>query len=189
MLSCFSLLLLLAAVLRAISREGLEGVNTKGRAAQIILIVVHVLVIAYLGYPSADPDLVGVFSGSKVVVLSAGLVVVYGVATLVSLWLVNVLYSFTYKLVARADIDIKRVKLQGRTMVIVILYCHAIALLINRFTPLSFGSASFVFALVVITVASLRDHQIHGAKRLLSGIPLYVYPIPDMLLVRGGVSA
>jgi len=136
-----------------------------------------------MGYLSADEGLVASFEGPKTWLLVIGLMCFYALPTMVSLWLITLLFTVTYKLASPVPINPRAVRSQGRILLVALFFCHATAFYVLHFTSTMWGATSFVVGLAVVTIAVARDRVLQGAKRFIAPIPLYTYAVADLALV------
>jgi hypothetical protein len=122
------------------------------------------------------------FAGKRWILLIA-LAAFYLVPTLLTLWLVRLLYRFTYKLSARGQPDVILVRQQSLIVLVVTFASHATALYLEHFLDATAGVALFLIPIAMVVWLSVKDRELVGMRKALAALPLYLYVVADVILL------
>lgn len=146
-----------------------------------LLLAMYVAVATWIGFLSADPDLVDAFSGSARAILVVLLALMYAVIATVTVWLVSFLTRIVRKLTAPAAEDADRFAPVARGWVILALLARIPALLGRQFWGADVGVVLLLFPLVHALVWIAR--QPGRGSKWLAVAPLAAYLAVDAFVL------
>ncbi|MDR1449410.1 MAG: hypothetical protein LBI84_04295 [Propionibacteriaceae bacterium] len=149
-----------------------------------VLVLAYISFITWMAYDNVDSDFMRTIAQTNkswVVVVALG--VLYSGITLVTIWLIRLLYRFAYRLAVPGEFCAKTVNSQGLLMIVMCLFSHALAVWVKIISGLALGAVSFLFPLGLIIWIGMKDPLLRGARKIIVGTPLYLYILADAALI------